>query len=189
MSFFRTASRMNCTVCSRSSELLSRKTASSACRSGAVLRVRSCSSRAAISAATRFSAASSNGSPLCLRRRSARTSGEAVRKNLWRASGKLAVPLSRPSMTIRRSPAISRWTSSSQVRTSGRVAMREAPAEISCVCSSAPGHFPSISASNRPPSGAQRQASFVDARNSVIGSAVISSMECPSCFHFQASAR
>ena len=64
-------------------------------------------------------------------RRAARSSTEAVRKNLKRASGSTTVPISRPAITTGPSAAIARCCSTIAARTPGNAATVETAAETS----------------------------------------------------------
>ncbi len=103
---------------SSSMAVVSRTIASSAGRSGLVGRLLSYSSRRRIAAAM---AAMSFGDvrASCRARRSARSSGDAVRYTFNSASGATTVPISRPSTTMPPSPMRSRWAATSRRRTSG----------------------------------------------------------------------
>ena len=94
---------------SASNSVVSSKTASSAGRSGAAVRAASCASRARMSCSTSLRSA---GTPLacssCQRRR-ARSSRLAVTNSFTPASGKITVPMSRPSSTAPGSAAKLRW--------------------------------------------------------------------------------
>ena len=101
-------------------------TASAAGRRGATARLRSRESRWRICSVSVTRSASTPRAARSRRRRRARTSGDASRKNLKRASGKTTVPMSRPSTTSGVASPMARWASRSTSRTTGTVAMRAA---------------------------------------------------------------
>ena len=108
---------MRCSTSAIVSAELSRRRASSACRSGATARFLSCSSRAAMSRFTSSKFASMPFSRSSAVRRLARTSTLAVRNTFASAFGSTTVPMSRPSITTGSRAAISRSITRTRCRT------------------------------------------------------------------------